>query len=328
MRGLSIIIILKYIMRNLNHARGVDLDPWEEFDMIGGTSTGGIIAIMLGRLRMSLDECEKAYKEISREIFKTPNRRDADPRRIYDFLMANNKFSPEPLETSVRTILDRKELPENELLKDTHSQACKVFVCTTRALDSTPATLRSYFSPKHDPYYDDCDIMKAVRATSAASTFFPEIELGEYDEPFVDGAFRRNNPIHVANVESLNIWPNEHRMFISIGTGEAPGRDLPGNLFSLADRLKDIVTDSQLADADFQAANRQLVRDGNFYRLNVDDGSMAEIGLEEYLKAREIAGRTNTYLQKPRIEESVTNCVNQMLEGGQRMGWANREGES
>ena len=26
-RGLSIIIILKYIMRNLNHARGVDLDP-------------------------------------------------------------------------------------------------------------------------------------------------------------------------------------------------------------------------------------------------------------------------------------------------------------
>ena len=40
-RGLSIITILKYIMRNLNRERGFDLEPWEEFDMIGGTSTGG-----------------------------------------------------------------------------------------------------------------------------------------------------------------------------------------------------------------------------------------------------------------------------------------------
>ena len=40
-RGLSIITILKCIMRSLNQERGYDLEPWEEFDMIGGTSTGG-----------------------------------------------------------------------------------------------------------------------------------------------------------------------------------------------------------------------------------------------------------------------------------------------
>ena len=40
-RGLSIITILRYIMKNLNRERGFDLEPWEEFDMIGGTSTGG-----------------------------------------------------------------------------------------------------------------------------------------------------------------------------------------------------------------------------------------------------------------------------------------------
>lgn len=44
-RGLSIIMILKHLMRSLNRKRGVKVDPWEEFDMIGGTSTGGIIAI-------------------------------------------------------------------------------------------------------------------------------------------------------------------------------------------------------------------------------------------------------------------------------------------
>ena len=294
--------------------------------MIGGTSTSGIIAIMLGRLRMSLNECERAYVEMSREIFKTTNRHDADPRRLYDFLMANGKFSTEPLETSIRTILHRKNLSETALLKEKDPQACKVFVCTTRALNSTPATLRSYFSPKHDPYYDDCEILKAVRATSAASTFFPEIELGIYDEPFVDGAFNRNNPIHVANIESLDAFPDEDRMFISIGTGSAPGRSLLGNLFSLAERLKDIVTNSIQTDTDFQAANRKLIREGNFYRLNVSDGSMATIGLEEYQKAKEIASNTSSYLQDPQVEERVRNCVECMSCGGQRLVRANREG--
>ena len=33
-RGLSIIAILKYIMKNLNKKRGDNLEPWEEFDMM------------------------------------------------------------------------------------------------------------------------------------------------------------------------------------------------------------------------------------------------------------------------------------------------------
>ena len=186
-RGLSIIIILRHLMRNLNRKRGVEVQPWEEFDMIGGTSTGGIIAIMLGRLRMSLEECETAYKTLSSEIFRARSRHSADPRRIYDFLEANGKFNPQPLEESVRNILGDHHLAEDELLQDSDAEACRVFVCATRALNSTPAVLRSYETSKNDPYYDDCEIWEAVRATSAASTFFPEIRLGRHDEVFVDG---------------------------------------------------------------------------------------------------------------------------------------------
>ena len=32
-------------MKNLNRERGFDLEPWEEFDMIGGTSTGGYVIL-------------------------------------------------------------------------------------------------------------------------------------------------------------------------------------------------------------------------------------------------------------------------------------------
>jgi patatin-like phospholipase/acyl hydrolase len=40
-RGLSSIIILGYLMDQLGAERGRQVEPWEEFDMISGTSTGG-----------------------------------------------------------------------------------------------------------------------------------------------------------------------------------------------------------------------------------------------------------------------------------------------
>ena len=68
--------------KGLNHVPR----PCEEFDFIGGTSTGGyfmwnvdeesstdalcsIIAIMLGRLRMSVEECIQAYKKVAQQAF-------------------------------------------------------------------------------------------------------------------------------------------------------------------------------------------------------------------------------------------------------------------
>ena len=184
-RGLSIIIILKHIMRNLNRARKIETQPWQEFDMIGGTSTGGIIAVMLGRLHMSLEQCEAAYMKLSSNVFRK-SRRSADPRRMYDFLEANGKFSAQPLEDTMRDMLREHDLADNELLKDLDPEACKVFVCATRASNSTPAVLRSYDTMKNDPY-DDAQIVEAIRATSAASTFFPETKLGRHGELFIDG---------------------------------------------------------------------------------------------------------------------------------------------
>lgn len=186
-RGLSIIMILKYIMKTLNQKRGTVLHPWQEFDMIGGTSTGGIIAIMLGRLRMSLDECEEAYKTLSKEIFSATAHGSANPRRMYDFLKANGKFDEKPLESSIRDTLLGRNLAENELLQDRDPDACRVFVCATRAENSAPAVLRSYESSRNDPFYDICQIWEAVRATSAASTFFEPIQIGPNEETFVDG---------------------------------------------------------------------------------------------------------------------------------------------
>ncbi len=357
MRGLSIIMILKYIMRNLNRARGVPLDPWQEFDMICGTSTGGsvsnifwifamiicftrilhysleppekvltlcrIIAIMLGRLHMTLQECEKAYVQLSETIF-TPVQNAADPRRMYKFLRADGRFSEDPLEDCIKATIRSKGLSDDALLRDEDHDTCKVFVCATRAGNSTPAVLRSYDSDRNNHLYDICQIWEAARATSAASTFFRPIEIG--NQQYVDGAIKgRNNPIISANLESRDIWPDEDRLLISIGTGIAPNKPFTGNLVTLANRLKEIVTDTEQTNEDFEGDHMEMIKNNRFFRFNVSQG-LGTIGLEEYQAVGQIEAFTDSYLDSHRVVDSVRACVNTLRLGGQRMGYASAEG--
>jgi len=60
-RGLSEVLILKNLFQKIDFVEERDghgtvearpLEPWKYFDLICGTSTGGLIALMLGRLKM------------------------------------------------------------------------------------------------------------------------------------------------------------------------------------------------------------------------------------------------------------------------------------
>jgi hypothetical protein len=45
--------------------------PCEHFDLIIGTGTGGLIATMLGRLRLDLETCKEVYVRMTRKVFET-----------------------------------------------------------------------------------------------------------------------------------------------------------------------------------------------------------------------------------------------------------------
>ena len=45
--------------------------PCDHFDLIAGTGTGGLIALMLGRLRLDLDTCKNVYVRMTRRVFET-----------------------------------------------------------------------------------------------------------------------------------------------------------------------------------------------------------------------------------------------------------------
>ena len=70
-RGLSEILILKELMLQVQIQSKLDFtpEPWQCFDLICGTSTGGLIATLIGRLGKTLDECENLFREFGSQIF-------------------------------------------------------------------------------------------------------------------------------------------------------------------------------------------------------------------------------------------------------------------
>jgi hypothetical protein len=68
-RGMAELIQLKELQRLLI-AEGFDPDrrPGEIFDNIGGCSTGGLIAIMIGLMNMSIPEIIDVYEDMSKRI--------------------------------------------------------------------------------------------------------------------------------------------------------------------------------------------------------------------------------------------------------------------
>lgn len=87
-----------------------DLSPHDVFRFVGGTSTGGLIAIMLSKLGMSVDCCIKSYYELSKTIFEKKHLRG----RITHGL-APTRYSGKRLRECVRTLIhdqgSSKDLP-------------------------------------------------------------------------------------------------------------------------------------------------------------------------------------------------------------------------
>jgi patatin-like phospholipase/acyl hydrolase len=112
--GLSSLMILRCLMATVDPA--APPKPCDYLDMIGGTSTGGLIAIMLGRLCMTVDECIDAYTRLSHRVFEKKN------HRITIKGKPQGRFDGAELERVVKTIVVKRGLSEDILLKDPDSR--------------------------------------------------------------------------------------------------------------------------------------------------------------------------------------------------------------
>ena len=76
------------------------LEPQDVFDFAAGTSTGGLIAIMLVKLRMNTQECIQAYKDLSRVVFRKKR-----PRGRISHGLVQARYSGKRLEECVAKLL-------------------------------------------------------------------------------------------------------------------------------------------------------------------------------------------------------------------------------
>ena len=113
-RRLSSLAILKRLMEIIN--LNAPSKSCEYFNMIEGTNTGGLIAIMLDRLEMNKVVRKKRHRvTINRHV--------------------QERFDIKELERSIRDIIKRKnKAGENALLKGSENQQCKVLVLLYRHL--------------------------------------------------------------------------------------------------------------------------------------------------------------------------------------------------
>jgi patatin-like phospholipase/acyl hydrolase len=190
----------------------------ELFDLIAGTSTGGILALALvkpdqeRKPEYTAEDVIRLYETQGENIFS----RSLLHRIVSLDGLANKKYQSGPVEKVFEKFFG------NVLL----SEALTPVMITSYDIQSRDAFFfRSYRAAKRTKKKFEYDYLmwNVARATSAAPTYFePElIEKGDDAYALIDGGVFANNPSMCALVDAMREFKKglEHVFMVSLGTG-------------------------------------------------------------------------------------------------------------
>jgi uncharacterized protein len=205
-RGIIPAIVLSALQERLGQ------DLWQAFDLIAGTSTGGIIALGIGTA------CHDGQPY--------------SPRELIDLYVQNG---PSIFSKSILT--SEKELVLPKYSPDALEETLAKFFGDTQFDGAlTPLLISSYdlqgqvpfFFKSHriaaDPNYN-WKVTAIARATSAAPTYFPPLHLvrGTDDYALVDGGVFVNNPAMAAYAEARSLYAESTAITV-VQWAQATGR--------------------------------------------------------------------------------------------------------
>jgi uncharacterized protein len=225
-RGLLTLQILDRLEQELRRRQnaGPEFRLCRFFDLIGGTSTGAIIAAGLAR-GMSTAELMTFYREFGREAF-TKRALIARWKSLY----ANG-----PLQRKLQNTFGHKTTLEPQ-----HLRSLLVVVTRNATTDSAWPIFSNPWAKYNDRARPDCNLLlplwQIVRASTAAPVYFqPEVVALDENDPnktfvFVDGGTTAyNNPAFLIYrmvtepAYQLGWAKGEHDLLmVSVGTGSAP----------------------------------------------------------------------------------------------------------
>jgi patatin-like phospholipase/acyl hydrolase len=180
------------------------------FDLIAGTSTGGIIAIGLA-MGLRASDLLHFYERRGPEIFGQGRGRVAnflhDKLRLGSWLVMN-KHNSEPLRAVLEEVLRGKRIGDATtrlLIPAWNPVARSVYVYKT----AHHARLRNDYK---------CLAVDAAMATAAAPTYFRQ-HVTQHAVGLTDGGTWANNPTALAVVEAITMlgWPGDSLHVLSLG---------------------------------------------------------------------------------------------------------------
>lgn len=281
------------------------------FDLVAGTSTGGILALGLtvpgddGRPRYRAADLVGFYLDQGPRIFSR-----SLWRRITGLEnLLEEKYPSEPIEEILQATLGDARLSDAL----TH-----VLVTSYEIERRQPQFFKSH---RADEPGRDVRMWQAARATSAAPTYFEphRIDLeggtGGYHS-LVDGGVFANNPAMCAYVESQDhrfFEPDDDVLLLSLGTGELtrriPHEDAVGwGLAQWAQPLLGVVFDGVSDAVDYQlrtVLGRGRGR-GGYWRLQVE--------LDEGSDDLDDASRTNLRVLQLKAEQLIDDSRDELDE--------------
>ena len=259
------------------------------FDLIAGTSTGGIIALGLACGYTAADIC-RLYVERGCEIFPPiPDNWIGDLRR--DLRRIFQLFKVRYDRKALVRILH--ELFGTRRFGDTATRLC------IPSFDGRHGEPYIFKTPHHPDYRLDRheSAAKVAAATAAAPTYYAPMDDGGYK--FIDGGVWANNPIMVALVDVLSCFdvPRERVRILSLGCGNRPyavgklkvkigGAFVWGDIIYAAMRLQ---SHNAIGQAGLLIGRDRLTRvdaPANAHHIALDDWSRAVAALP---KAAEIS---------------------------------------
>ncbi len=180
----------------------------EIFDLIAGTSTGGIVVAGLGKKdeqgnpQYSANDLVELYQEYGAYIFKSSFFR----RSILSWI--NCAQYPHK---NIEFILDKYF--GDDTLQNTLSN---VLLTSYDIHNNRPFFFKSWREDRNFIRLKD-----ALRATTAAPTYFipKHLKIDQIDRVLVDGGGFANNPAACAYASSKRLFPNDDIILLSIGTG-------------------------------------------------------------------------------------------------------------
>lgn len=234
-RGIMVGVILAYLEEQLQALDGEDMRLADYFDVVAGTSTGGLMTAMLtvpdetGRPRFSAKDIVPFYLQHSPKIFPQPGGLAALLPKLPK-LLSGPKYDGVYLRNLLNNLLGETRL---------HQTVTNVVIPTFDMKKLQPTIFSSY-QALVDPSLD-VKISDICIGTSAAPTYFPphyfqneDIQGKTSEFHLVDGGVTANNPTLLAmtavtkqivndNPDMGELKPLGYNKFlvVSIGTGSA-----------------------------------------------------------------------------------------------------------